>query len=437
VNGLDPPLLISATGYERRVFGLLLPSAAEWWQSLRWVLIVFTVLIGLALSGSFVSYQGVLTNGHPWLPRHYCPGCPFCGMTRSFCAMSSGEWRQAWQWNRGGPALYTLFWIWIVAAFVYVAYARRLNRRVVFLPAISLALLTASSCNVREPSLFRLVPRESAAVLSVDWSSIRVDEALRRVIKADQFEAVLQRLGVQSEAVNTVTIFSTIGGEPVSGLLLRGRFDATKVVERLKTSGWTENSLDGHKVYLKAADYVAIPANKTLFAGTREGALAVFRAADAAEESIVTSEGYKKIDAAMSMKDKPVKAFLLIPEGTLEMADAALAATSFALSLFNLGGVGQLLQAANVARGFAFDLEKSAGERYPVEVCVLLRDEESARFVSGSLNTLKTISEAASLDTRDQESLRALRQMSIVRKDEVLAVRLEMPAKALFPPSNR
>ena len=66
-----------------------------------------------------------------------------------------------------------------------------------------------------------------------------------------------------------------------------------------------------------------------------------------------------------------------------------------------------------------------------------MRDEESARFVSGSLNTLKTISEAASLDSRDQESLRALRQMSIVRKAEVLAVRLEMPAQALFPPSSR
>jgi hypothetical protein len=419
------------------MFGLLMPSAAEWWQSVRWVLLVFTVLIGLALSGSFVSYQAVITNGHPWLPRHYCPGCPFCGMTRSFCAMSSGEWRQAWQWNRGGPALYLLFWIWLVTSFVYVAYAHRPNRRVWLLSAMALMLLVASSCSVGEPSLLRLVPRESAAVLSVDWSSIRSDKALRRVIKADQFEAVLQRLGIQSEAVNSVTIFSTIGGQPVSGLLLRGPFDPKKVVAQLKSSGWTENSLDGHKVYLHAADYVAIPTNKTLFAGTRAGAVAVFRAADATEESIVTSEGYTKLNAATSMKDKPVQAFLLIPQGTLEMADAALAATSFALSFFNLGGVGQLLQAANVARGFAFNLEKSGGERYPVEVCVLMRDEESAKFVSGSLNTLKTISEAASFDNRDQESLRALREMSIVRRDEVLAVRLEIPARALFPPSNR
>jgi uncharacterized protein DUF2752 len=122
VNRLSPPLRICSSAVEHRVFGLLLPSAAEWWQSVRWVLIVFTVLVALALCGSFVSYQAVLTNGHPWLPRHYCPGCPFCGMTRSFCAMSSGEWQQARQWNRGGPALYIVFWTWMMAASVFAAY---------------------------------------------------------------------------------------------------------------------------------------------------------------------------------------------------------------------------------------------------------------------------------------------------------------------------
>ena len=146
----------------------------------------------------------------------------------------------------------------------------------------------------------------------------------------------------------------------MSGLLLRGTFDSKQIAGQLKDSGWTENSFDGHKVYVKAADYVAMPSTKTLFAGTREGALAVFRAADTAKESIVTSDAYKKINAAISTNRKPVKAFLLIPQGTLDMADAALTATSVALSLFNLGGIGQLLQAVNVARGFGFSLDQGA-----------------------------------------------------------------------------
>jgi hypothetical protein len=89
------------------------PSAHEWWEALRWVSFVFTGLIALTLAGSFVSFETVVTNGHPWLPRAHCPGCSFCGMTRSFCALSSLHWQEAWQWNRGGPLLYVSGWLWL------------------------------------------------------------------------------------------------------------------------------------------------------------------------------------------------------------------------------------------------------------------------------------------------------------------------------------
>jgi hypothetical protein len=102
-----------------------MPSAAEWWQSVRWVLLVFTVLVIMTLTGSFVSYERVISSGHPWLPRHYCSGCLFCGMTRSFCAMSNGDWAQARQWNNGGPALYMFFWFWTLAAFSYSGFVTR------------------------------------------------------------------------------------------------------------------------------------------------------------------------------------------------------------------------------------------------------------------------------------------------------------------------
>lgn len=310
------------------------------------------------------------------------------------------------------------------------------NVRLAISVTIMLVLLAMSCCTTRETSLTRLVPIESCAIMSINWAAIRADSELRRVINGDQFEALLRSLGVENESVNTVAVFSALNGQTMSGLLLRGSFDLKEVAGELKRNGWTENSLEDHKVYVKAADYVAMPSTKTLFAGTREGALAVFRAADNGKESIVASDAYKKINNAISKNPTPVKAFLLIPQGTLDMADAALTATSVALSLFDLGGIGQLLQAVNVARGFGFSLDQSTGEMYPVELCVLMRDEESAVFVSGSLNALKTISELAASDIRDQESLRAIRQMSFVRKREVLAVKMEIPGAALFPPSG-
>ena len=60
----------------------------------------------------------------------------------------------------------------------------------------------------------------------------------------------------------------------------------------------------------------------------------------------------KKINAGMTARNAPITAFLLIPQGTLDMADAALEATSLALSLFDLGGIGALLKQMNIASGF-------------------------------------------------------------------------------------
>ena len=90
-----------------------LPDAREWWSSLRWVFVILTLLTLAALLGSFVPYDVVLTQGHPWLPRRVCAGCPFCGMTRSFCAMSAGRFGDAVSWNRGGPVLYIGGWLWL------------------------------------------------------------------------------------------------------------------------------------------------------------------------------------------------------------------------------------------------------------------------------------------------------------------------------------
>lgn len=270
--------------------------------------------------------------------------------------------------------------------------------------------------------------------MTFDWATLRSGGELRRLLKGDEFEALLRHLRIDSESVKTATVFSSLNSRTNSGLLLRGSFDRKAIVSDLKANGWHEESLEGHKVYVNTGEYVAMPASNTLFAGTREGAAGVFRAVEDSKESVTTSPVYKKISTAMTTKGRPVQAFLLIPQGTLDMAEAALSATSIALSLFNLGGVGELLKAANVARGFALTVETRKQETYPVELCVLLRDEDSATFVSGSLNAMKTISELASSNNRERENLRALRDMTIVRKHEVLAVKMEIPGTVLFPP---
>lgn len=107
------------------------PSAQDWWNALRWVLLTFTLLVALSLAGSFFSYERVVAEGHPWLPHFHCAGCPLCGMTRAFCALSAGRFDEALRLNRGAPALYALFWLWTAFALTYLfkAARRRLTAR--------------------------------------------------------------------------------------------------------------------------------------------------------------------------------------------------------------------------------------------------------------------------------------------------------------------
>lgn len=205
-----------------------------------------------------------------------------------------------------------------------------------------LLALVFNSCGDSNASLVRLVPQESCALLSVDWRVTKKDGEFRRLFKAKELEASLQRVGISDESIRTLIVFTGVDSHTLSGLLLRGDFDAKDVQAQLKTYGWNEESLEGNKVYVRLPEYIALPSSRTFFVGTRDAALGVFRARNNAPESILSSPAYKRLDSGMSSSNgKPVKAFLLIPQGTLDMADTALTTTSFALSFLNLGGIGQ------------------------------------------------------------------------------------------------
>jgi len=222
-----------------------------------------------------------------------------------------------------------------------------------------------------------------------------------------------------------------------AGMLLRGSFDRQKQIASLKARGWRDESVDGHKVYVNGNDYAAIPQSDIFFAGTREAATAVFNTLNNTRESFSSSSSYKKISAGLTSKNEPIKAFLVIPQGSLDMADAALEATSVALSLFDLGGVGAVLKQMNIASGFGLSLGRGSNQMYPVEMCVLMRDEKAAALVSGSLNLLKGFSTAASNSNGDEQARQALHNMSITRVREVLSIRMTVPQAVLMPPSAR
>jgi hypothetical protein len=77
-----------------------------------------TVLAPFALS------QSSLAAVVPRCERQVREGrpCVACGLTRSYYAMSRGEWGAAAEHNRAGPALYVAFWANSVGAVAFALF---------------------------------------------------------------------------------------------------------------------------------------------------------------------------------------------------------------------------------------------------------------------------------------------------------------------------
>lgn len=298
---------------------------------------------------------------------------------------------------------------------------------------ICCVLLSGSSgCRRSETELLAFVPSDSTAILIVNWKTVKNDNDLKSLIKGDDFEGQMRRFGVESAAVNEVIVFGATNSR--AGLLLRGAFDRRKVADRLKSDGWIEDSIDGRKIYSNANDYLSLPTDGVLIAGTREGVSAALQTGRSSRENIKSTSSFKKIKASTPIGTSPITAFLIAPEGTLDMADAALTLTAGATSLFGWGEIGGILKKLNVAAGAGFTIAHgSTSEKYAVNLCVLMRDEQAASLAAGTLNLMKNLSSAVA-NTGDRENLQGF---NITRQEKVLSIKMEMPREALTQPDAR
>lgn len=101
---------------------------AEWKQALRIVWLVVSAATLAVLAASLPAAAPLLSRVLPVCEARARgqSGCPLCGMTSAFQAISRGEWREAPQANRGALPLYSLLLLNQTAAGAWVlARARR------------------------------------------------------------------------------------------------------------------------------------------------------------------------------------------------------------------------------------------------------------------------------------------------------------------------
>lgn len=298
----------------------------------------------------------------------------------------------------------------------------------------SVSILSFSSCsrsNSRR-ALLDHVPSSSYAVLAIDWKIVSKDPDLKRISKGAEMEKVFTQLGVDGEMVKEFAVFGDPGSSTTAanGLIARGSFDSARIVNEVRRRGWTEEAFGGRQILVNPKDHTWLIAfDKNVFVlGTESGVKDAIEAKAKSENRFTSNPAYRTLSARFEGRQYPILMMVALPQASQDMANAAVQMTATAMDLAGVGPLGDLLSKIGYARGLSCAISHK-GDAFPVAVSAVMKDEESAEFVSGALNLLKKLGGMVNKNFASQtnpEAARALQSMSVERSRDVVSVRMTM-----------
>lgn len=311
--------------------------------------------------------------------------------------------------------------------------------RVVFFTVLCLTTLCLASCtrSSSQDSLLSFVPSSSYAVLAVHWPTVVKDADLRKMTKGAEIEKLFNGLGIGSETVTDFAVFGDLQNSTKGsgGLIVKGTFDSEVMVKELMSRGWGEQNLDGQEVYVNPVEgFYLTTFDSTLFVlGTPTGVRAVIGASENPEMRFTSNHAYETLSSRFEGKEYPI-VMVAFPQASQDMANAALQISSTVMDIAGVGPLGELLNKIGYAKGLGCAISRK-NDSFPVEVSAVMKDEDSAQFLSGALNLMKTVAAMAPRNGASREAVdagRALQDMSIARTGEVISIQMTMARRDLF-----
>lgn len=297
--------------------------------------------------------------------------------------------------------------------------------------------LAACSGSSSERSSMRFVPADSLIALSVDWRSVGRDAELKKLIKGEEIEGLLNRLKIGGEDVSELVVFSDGQNAPAGngGMIIKGTFDGQEVVARLKGTGWIEQKVGEKRIYTNPSDGSCLTAlGKSLLAlGTRAGVEGSMKAARDPDESFTAKPLYRRLARQIDGRQYPLSVAVVFPQAAQDAASTALEVSSVVMDFAGVGPLGDLMNKIGYVRAFGCFISRR-GDAYPVELHAVMKDEESAKLISGAITLSKGLSTMVpkyNLSQTNAEELRTLQSLSVTRDKEVLSVKVMMPVNSL------
>lgn len=311
---------------------------------------------------------------------------------------------------------------------------RALSTTLLCLYALCLAACGGSS---GDRATVRYMPSDSLIALSINWKAVERDAELKKLVKGEQVESILNRLQIGGEEVSELSVFSDGQNAPSgsSGMIVRRTFDGHEVAARLKGAGWAERKSGEKRIYTNPADGSCLVTlgKRLIILGTKVGVEGSIRAARDPEESFTANPMYERLARHTDGRRHPLSVVVAFPQSAQDAAATALEISSVVMDFAGLGPLGDLMNKIGYVRAFRCSISRK-GDVFPVELHAVMKDEESARLVSGALTLSKGLSAMApryNLSQTQAEELRTLQSLSVTRNGELLSVKLVMPVNSL------
>lgn len=304
--------------------------------------------------------------------------------------------------------------------------------------ALIAIILFSISCGSSQRSSLNYVPSSSYAVVNLRWPTVRGDVDLMRLIKGQQVASMLTHLGIDDSKVTDIVVFGNMqnSSSAIAGLIVKGTFDTKEVVKTIRNQGWTEDTNGSQRIYSHPTDGSCLSTfGPNLFvAGTGPGVRASIEARNRSDQRFTSSVAYKKLAASFEARRYPVVIMVAIPQVTQDMANTALELSSAVMDYAGVGPLGELMNKIGFAQGVGCAISHER-DHFSTTLMAIMKDEEAARFVSGTINLLKSLQSMLPPDaTKGQsaEAARAFQNMSVDRTREVLKIEMQMSRRDLF-----
>ena len=301
---------------------------------------------------------------------------------------------------------------------------------------LSITFFGSLSCSTdNRLSPIGLVPSNSIIVLSTRWQEVYQDAKLKNLLKGQGIENFLAPLGINSTSITRLALFSDGLDSRNSnfGIILSGSYKTATVISNVQSQGWSKQDYRGFALYSNPPrnQFLSVLKGNLLATGAQAG---VERTIDVLLNPKLAFMRQKPLNRIVRDNTYPITILLAMSQEAQDMNNVLLKMSSFLLDIAELGILGDLLNTIGFARALSCSVSRK-GPSFPVEINAVMKDENSASFISGSLNLLKGTSKLIpreGMSGADRQAIDRFQDLQITRSGETLSIKMNIPESEML-----